>query len=336
MGKKSSIFSTLRFAFFTIFTLMLVFSAVLITVLNTYKKVVKAYINGEFIGYFSSERQFEEVYNDLVTEKSNTDSTVKVYLENEPTFEISYIRDSLLQKQDIYSNLRANIKTEYVIYKVVVNGETKMTFSTQDDANKYSESIKKEVSKLDTKVVEEKVEQVGEITSIEMADSISKDIIDKNKPVEVKKPTTTKRTSTSTTKTASAQVANSAAMQGGIWPTVAHYISSPYGWRWGTIHTGTDIAGKYGDPIYAYKDGLVVYSGWAGSYGNLVKVDHGNGFATWYAHCSKLLVTAGQEVKQGQTISLMGSTGFSTGNHVHFEVRINGVHVNSYPYIAGK
>ena len=223
------------------------------------------------------------------------------------------------------------------MYKVLINNEEKMTFSTQDEANKYSEYIKKEVSKLEIEVVEQKSSEVSEITTIEKADEISKDIIDKNKPVVVKPTTTiTNNGYTSTTQTASSQIANSAMMQGGIWPTTSRYVSSYYGWRWGTIHTGTDIAGKYADPIYAYKDGLVVYSGWAGSYGYIVKLDHGNGFATWYAHCSKLLVKAGDEVKQGQTISLMGSTGFSTGNHVHFEVRINGVHVNSYPYIAGK
>lgn len=338
MGKKG-VLSTLRFMFFTIISLCLIFSAVVITVINMYKPAVKTYINGEFIGYFSSEQQFDQVYNDLVAEKQNIDSNVKVYLEAEPTFETSYIRDSLLNEQNVYTNLRAKIKTEYTIYEVAVDNETKMTFSAEDEAKKYSEDLKSEVSKLDVKVVEKKVEELDNVTSIERADAILKDIVDRNKPVETPKVTISAQaynyTSTSTSAAASAEIANSAQAQGGIWPTTVRYISSTYGWRWGTVHTGTDIAGPIGSPIYAYKDGLVTYSGWNAAYGYIVKIDHGNGFSTWYAHCSKLLVSAGQTVTQGQTISLMGSTGNSTGSHLHFEVRLNGVPVNSYPYIAG-
>ena len=330
MEKKNRL-GTLRFVIFTILSFILICSAVVITVLNHYKPAVKTYINGEFIGYFSSPQQFDEVYNDLVIEKQNIDQNVKVYLETEPTFETSYIRESLLSQQNVYTNLRDNIKTEFVIYKVLVNNEEKMTFNAQDDANKYVEDLKSEVSKLNVQIKEEKVSELGELNKVEKADAILKDIIDRNKPI--KQNTTTSKGSTSTTEKASAAIADAALSQGGIWPTVSHYISSPYGWRWGTIHTGTDIAGKGGDPIYAWKDGLVTYSGWSGSYGYIVKVDHGNGISTWYAHCRKLLVTAGQEVSQGETIALMGSTGFSTGNHLHFEVRINGVHVNSYLYI---
>ncbi len=330
--------STLRFILFTVFCLVLIFSAVLFTILNMYKPAVRAYLNGEFVGYFSSEQQFDEVYNDLVTEKQSIDPNVKVYLENEPSFEQSYIRESVLSEQNIYTNLRAKIKTEFTIYDVAVDGKVEMTFNTQDEANKYSEDLKQKVAKLKVEVKSEKVEQLGEMTTLERADNILNDIVDRNKPVYTPKTTITtkKAATTSTNATASANIANQASIQGGIWPTVSHYISSYYGWRWGTIHSGTDIAGKSGDPIYAYKSGLVTFAGWGGDYGNLVKVDHGNGISTWYGHCSKLLVAAGTEVAQGQTIALMGTTGNSTGNHLHFEVRINGVHVNSLPYIQGK
>lgn len=333
--EKHSVLRTLRFILFSVLSLVLVFTAVAITVLNTYKPAVKTYLNGKFIGYFSDENQFDEVYNDLVSEKQNIDSNVKVYLESEPSFETSYIRDSLLSEQNVYTNLRAEIKTEYTIYNVAVNNETKMTFTTKDEANKYAEELKSEVSSLNVVINEEKVEELGEITSTDRAESILKDIVDRNKPVVRYTAPTYNYYKTETNQTASDEIANAALAQGGIWPTTSHYISSPYGWRWGAFHSGTDIAGRYGDPIYAYKSGLVTYAGWANSYGYIVKIDHGNGFSTWYAHCSQLLVTAGQEVSQGQTIALMGSTGYSTGNHLHFEVRINGVHVNSYPYIAG-
>lgn len=337
--EKRSVLSTIRFIFFTILMLGLIFCAVAITVLNNYKPAVKTYISGKFIGYFSNESQFDEAYNDLVTEKQNIDSNVKVYLEEEPVFESTYIRDSLFEDQNIYTNLRAEIKTEYTIYEVAVDDKVEMTFNTKDDANKYSEDLKKEVSKLNVKVNEKKVAELGEMTSIERADAILKDIVDRNKPVEIPKPVVTQTytyPTTSTNATASDTIASAAMMEGGVWPTVSRYISSPYGWRWGSMHTGTDIAGSYGDPIYAYKSGLVTFAGWNGSYGYMVKIDHGNGFSTWYAHCSSLNVSAGQEVAQGQVIANMGSTGWSTGNHVHFETRINGVHTNSYNFIVGK
>ena len=143
--EKKGVLSTLRFIFFTIVTLVLIFSAVVITVLNMYKPTVKAYINGNFIGYFSDEQHFDSVYNDLVTEKQNIDPNVKVYLESEPVFESCYIRENLLKDQNVYTSLRAQIKTEYTIYNVAVDGETKMTFSTQDEANEYAENVKKEV-----------------------------------------------------------------------------------------------------------------------------------------------------------------------------------------------
>lgn len=325
--RREKIISTLKFVLFSIFSLILVFSAVLFTVLNEYKPVVKAYINQSFIGYFSTEQHFDEVYNELVIEKQNTNSDVKVYLESEPTFESSYIKDSLLEQQDVYTNLRSQVKAEYTLYDVIINGEKQMTFDSQDDANKYAENIKSEVSQLSVEVQSKKDDEKGEITTAQQAEEVMKNIIGKNKP---------KNNSNNDLETKEVLANASNKIETGVWPTTAHYISSSYGWRWGTIHTGTDIAGKAGDPIYAYKSGTVTYSGWANSYGNIVKIDHGNGMATWYAHNSKLLVKAGQKVAQGEKIALMGSTGFSTGNHLHFEVRLNGIHVNSYPYIQGK
>lgn len=108
------------------------------------------------------------------------------------------------------------------------------------------------------------------------------------------------------------------------WPCTGQ-ITSPFGSRYifgsTSFHSGTDIANSMGTPIYAAAGGTVTWSGEKGSYGNLVIVDHGNGFATYYGHCSQLLVQVGEQVTQGQQIALMGSTGRSTGPHCHFEVR---------------
>lgn len=106
-----------------------------------------------------------------------------------------------------------------------------------------------------------------------------------------------------------------------IWPTDGVFTSG-YGWRWGRMHKGIDVANNVGTPIRAVQDGVVSFSGWDdGGYGYLVKITHQDGTMTVYAHNSSLLVREGQVVQQGQTISLMGSTGRSTGPHLHFEVR---------------
>jgi len=109
-----------------------------------------------------------------------------------------------------------------------------------------------------------------------------------------------------------------------IWPAKG-VLTSGYGWRWGRMHRGIDIANAVGTPIYASSAGVVEKAGWnSGGYGNVVDIRHDDGSLTRYGHNSRILVQAGQRVKQGQTIAAMGSTGFSTGPHTHFEVHPSG------------
>ena len=115
-----------------------------------------------------------------------------------------------------------------------------------------------------------------------------------------------------------------------IWPTNRGYISCYYG---SGGHKGMDIAAPYGTEIYAALPGKVVVSGWYYSYGKCVVLDHGNGVRTLYAHCSSLNVAVGQQVGQGELVGLVGSTGYSTGNHLHFEVQINGRTRNPLNYL---
>ncbi len=119
---------------------------------------------------------------------------------------------------------------------------------------------------------------------------------------------------------------------GFIWP-VHGVITSGYGHRWGRMHTGIDIAASSGTPIEAAKEGEVIYADWLGGYGQLVAVDHGDSVVTLYAHQSRMAVAEGQMVSQGQVVGYVGTTGHSTGNHLHFEVRIDAQPRDPRPYL---
>ena len=111
------------------------------------------------------------------------------------------------------------------------------------------------------------------------------------------------------------------------------FRSDPFNHR-AAMHPGIDLSGSYGTPIYATADGTVLRAGWnSGGYGNLVELDHGRGITTRYGHMSAILVSAGQHVTRGQQVGRMGSTGRSTGNHLHYEVRIDGRAVNPIPFM---
>ena len=117
---------------------------------------------------------------------------------------------------------------------------------------------------------------------------------------------------------------------------VSGIISSRFGVRSrirSSAHTGLDIATSTGTPVLAAASGTVTFSGRKGSYGNLLVITHSNGVQTYYGHCSKLYVSAGTTVTQGQTVAAVGSTGNSTGPHLHFEIRVNGVAYNPQNYL---
>jgi murein DD-endopeptidase MepM/ murein hydrolase activator NlpD len=119
---------------------------------------------------------------------------------------------------------------------------------------------------------------------------------------------------------------------GFIWP-VSGPITSPFGMRWGSLHPGIDIGVPTGTPIHAAAAGTVIYCGWMSGYGNLVMIDHGGNLATLYGHQSRIAATCGEQVSQGQVIGYSGCTGFCTGPHVHFEVRVNGSPVDPLGYL---
>ncbi|CUH94192.1 putative secreted protein [Propionispora sp. 2/2-37] len=132
---------------------------------------------------------------------------------------------------------------------------------------------------------------------------------------------------------------NALATTPSLWPA-SGAVTSGFGqrnspWEDGSeLHPGIDIAAGIGTPVVATADGEVVKSGWSGGYGNIVQIDHGNGIETIYGHNSKVAVIVGQKVKKGQIVSFAGSTGRSTGPHVHYEIRVNGTAVDPIKFLV--
>lgn len=123
-----------------------------------------------------------------------------------------------------------------------------------------------------------------------------------------------------------------ARVSGFLWPARG-VLTSRFGWRSRRHHDGIDIASPYGTTVFAAKEGRVIFSGWYYGYGRAVIIDHGAGLTTLYGHSSALLVRSGQTVEAGQPIARVGSTGLSTGPHLHFEIRVNGRAVNPLKYL---
>jgi murein DD-endopeptidase MepM/ murein hydrolase activator NlpD len=143
-------------------------------------------------------------------------------------------------------------------------------------------------------------------------------------------PSANSATGSSTPPATTTAAAPSAA--GLIWP-VSGPITSPFGPRWGGFHPGIDIGVPTGTPIHAAAAGTVIWCGWESGYGNLVVIDHHNGIATAYAHQSQIAASCNEDVSQGQVIGYVGCTGFCTGPHLHFEVRVNGSPVDPLGYL---
>lgn len=141
-------------------------------------------------------------------------------------------------------------------------------------------------------------------------------------------------TSSGSTSSGRASAPSATSSAGYAWPMCAP-TTSEYGPRWGRMHRGIDLGAGSGTPIGAVKGGTVIFANWQGGYGRLLLIDHGDGVVTAYAHMSSFRVGAGQSVQRGQTVGTVGSSGNSTGPHLHLEFRVNGRAVNPRQYLAG-
>lgn len=269
----------------------------------------------------------EENNKKLVSTKNELEESKKL-LESQKAYNdelFSQLTEEEKSKDETLSKISDDIK-EYENYLFTKKDETS---SLNDEENK----LKKEIAKLEADIIAE--ERRIELEKEAKAKA--------EKEVKVKAEKNSKEKELSSKRKELKKVTNKVAKVTKTrlqWPTDATYISSPFGWRirpiyggWG-FHNGIDIAGPINTNIYSAEDGVVesvrhMY----GDYGNVLLIDHGNGVKTLYAHLNSFLVSKGQRVKRGQHIAEMGTTGYSTGSHLHFEARINGKRVDPLPYI---
>lgn len=286
-------------------------------ILIKYKPMYEVKISGESIGYIENKQAINETIKNNI-EDLNQANIENIELTKKPEYELKLVEKSQEENDDeIIVALQKELEITYKYYEIASKDEVIEKVEDKETAEKLVNEIKElSDSEINLTINEKTTNALEEVQ------------IDK---LEVAKANTIEKLNIDTTE----EISNINGIKIATLP-VTGTISSRYGVSSKirvSTHTGLDIATTTGTPIKVVADGTVTFAAYSGSYGYLVKVDHGNGVETWYGHTSKMLVKAGQEVKSGDTIALVGSTGNSTGPHLHFEVRINGEHVNPQKYL---
>jgi murein DD-endopeptidase MepM/ murein hydrolase activator NlpD len=288
-----------------------------------YKPAYMVTYNGDFIGYSDSKSKLQEKINDFIENGDGNSSNIAyVQITSMPKYELTFLKRNIsTNNDDIYKAITSTGVTYYNYFAIQLNGEDKYFVSTYSEAEDVVNKLKeKNSNNIDNIKIMEKYNT--ELASFTNTDECVSALYEEKKSV---KPAYT-GTNNSSTYIASLGISFVEPVQG--------MLTSGFGVRRRDNHKGLDIANSMGTPIRAAAAGTVTYAQYnSGGYGNLVIISHGNGVQTYYGHCSKLYVTQGQTVSQGEVISAMGSTGISTGSHLHWEVRINGVAQNPRNYL---
>lgn len=257
----------------------------------------------------------------------NTSKNIdNISIKETPKYELKLVdREQKTTEDQIVEKVEDNVEVTYKYYEIALENKPLETVDTMEEAEKLVQEVKENnEQELNLSILEKHTQDESQIETkeIEVAKAEMQDKILEVKAELAEKARIDALPSVNGIKLATRPVS-------GI-------ISSRFGARSSirsSAHTGLDIATKTGTPIKVVADGTVISASNSGSYGNIVKIDHGNGVQTWYAHTSKMYVSAGQKVKTGDVIAAVGSTGNSTGPHLHFEVRINGNAVNPQNYL---
>lgn len=287
-----------------------------------YKPVYAVTIAGETVGYVSDKVELEaRINNEILAHNGNV---AFVTMKQFPEYKLQLVnRQEQTNEDELVGSLKENAEITYKYYAVTLNNDIKGYLNTLDEAEQLVAEIKEEHNgnlELDIGIREyytvniDDAEQIQGNTDVLLAKEELESVVDECIEKEIR--------------TINGIYLATVPVQGVITSRFGAYENVRYG-----AHTGLDIGAGGGTPILAVADGVVTHASPMGTYGNLVIVSHGNGIETYYAHCSRILVSVGQQVSSGDNIALVGSTGNSTGNHLHLEIRVNGKPVNPQKYL---
>ena len=310
----------------TKFTILITLAAFLMVgaITYIYKPTYSVTLNGEFIGYSENKSKLQQRINEYI-EKGNGNNIAFVEINELPEYKLCFLkRDVAFNDDEIYNKVIEQGKPYYKYYAISVDEEEKAYVSTFEEAEEVVNELKEKNSNNKDKlsIVEKYETELEEFTDVEtcVADLYVKKVVVKSYAV------------VATGVNTSSQKVN---LGLSLIRPVSGTVTSRFGARWGRSHKGLDIGAPKGTPIKAAASGTVTVAqyGYSGGYGNYVMISHGNGIQTLYGHCNSLNVSVGQSVSQGQVIAYVGNTGNSYGNHLHLEIRVNGVAQNPQNYL---
>ena len=321
--------SAIRLISLTLLSAVMIVSAIVIL----YKPIYKVTINGEKIGYCEDKETLQIKINDYMEKGDEGQKNVAfVQIDDMPEYQMCLQKKGIeTNDEEIFNKIKGTGVTYYRYYTIADDGKEKISVSTFEEAENAIKELKKKESRnsKDLTIVEKYEVELPEIST---KDQVVAKLYEKKATVAV---STTKYPNVNASGFSTSRSTTSAKNLGisFIKPS-SGVVTSRFGARWGSTHTGIDLGAPTGTPIKAAAGGTVIFSGWKGTLGKLVVISHSNGVQTYYAHCSSLLVSSGDSVSAGQLIAKMGNTGRSTGPHLHFEIRLNGYAINPQSYIG--
>ena len=314
-------------------------------ILIKYTPQYEVSIDGKQIGYVKSQSDIDK-YIDEKVQKEEGKNIAFVDLKNTPEFKLELVSRSIENNETILKEeIAKQVSIEYTNYAISIDGKNKTYVASMDEAQKIVDELKKEYAKKYTKklgilqVYSDNYEEISSVSTKKAKSVVSSELKKVKKADDVRIAKANAKAAAAASKvTKVAKASNVNGVKFTVRP-VTGTITSRFGRRsspggiGSTNHKGLDIAAPNGTLIYAAAGGTVEFSGYKGSLGKLVIINHGSGVKTYYAHCSSLKVSAGQTVEAGKTIASVGKSGTATGYHLHFEVRVNGSSVNPQNYI---
>ena len=302
-----------------------------------FKPIYSVTIDNEQVGYTGDKRKLQTRINDYMENGDNVENENMAFVQVDklPEYRMCLLKRNIVTNDDeIFEKIKQSGVKYYKYYAILEDDVEKAYISDFSSAEEIIKQLKeKESTNIDKLAIIDIYDtELKEFSTVEKAVA---DLYVK-KVVVVAKAKTTKAKSTGKVNTST----NISYQKVGIGINLIRPISGTITSRFGarssirsSSHTGLDIAAPRGTPIKAAASGTVTFSGSKGSYGNLIVISHGNGVETYYAHCDKIYVKAGTTINQGDVIGAVGTTGNSTGYHLHLEVRVNGVAYNPQNYV---